>query len=72
MPIKIDRKVPMPPVQARGGKIYPWDELKVGDSFVVNKGTNGRQLCIQASGTRAPKKFESRIIDGVCRVWRTA
>lgn len=71
MPVKIERNVPMPEKNL-GATKYPWGDLKVGDSFVVQNGTNGRQLCIQATMTRTPKRFESRIVKGVCRVWRVA
>jgi hypothetical protein len=70
MAVKIDKNIPIPG-RARGGAIYPWDDLKVGDSFVVSTGTNGRQLCLSAGLTRPSKKFISRIVNGVCRVWRT-
>lgn len=71
MAVKIEKNVPLP--AKNGGTLkYPWDALKVGDSFEVMGRTNGRQLCIQASMTRAPKAFESRVIKGKTRVWRTA
>jgi hypothetical protein len=69
MAVKIEKGVPMPP-KNKGTAIYPWDDLKVGESFVVKKSTNGRQLCISASLVRAPKRFESRIQAGITRVWR--
>lgn len=71
MSIKIEKNIPIP-APSKGKAKYPWDKLEVGESFSVAKKTNGRQLCIQASMTRHPKKFESRIVNGKCRVWRTA
>lgn len=71
MPVKIERGIPMPPKNGGAAK-YPWDTLKIGESFVVSSTTNGRQLCIQANSTRTPKQFESRVLKGVCRVWRVA
>lgn len=71
MPTTIQKGIPLPPKKITNTK-YPWDKLKVGDSFVVEGRTNGRQLCIQAGLSRSPKRFESRVIDGVCRVWRVA
>ena len=71
MPIKIERNIPIPP-KNMGVTKYPWDDLKIGDSFIVTGRTNARQLCIQASMTRTPKKFESRIVKGITRIWRTA
>jgi hypothetical protein len=70
MNIKVERGIPMPAKNKSITK-YPWDDLKVGDSFKVAPRTNGRQLCIQASMTRAPKQFESRVVAGECRIWRT-
>ncbi len=67
MPIKIEKNVPLPP---KNGSKYPWDALKVGDSFKVEGRTNGAQLCFQVNRTRAPKKFVSRVVKGETRVWR--
>lgn len=72
MTVSIDRHISMPPKGNGGLAKYPWDKMKVGDSFKVDGRTNGAQLCFQANRTRAPKKFESRVIKGETRVWRTA
>ncbi len=71
MAIKIERGIKMPE-KTGGNAKYPWDQLKVGESFAVEGKTNGRQLCLQASMTRAPKRFESRVIGGMARCWRVA
>lgn len=70
MVVKILKGVPIPE-KSRGSRKYPWDELRVGDSFVVTTRTNGVQLCRQANHTRTPKLFESRVVGGKTRVWRT-
>ena len=65
--IKIESDIPMPTRSSR----YPWDILKVGESFKVNGRSNPRQLAKMASKRRAPKKFEARMVHGVNRIWRT-
>lgn len=69
MPVKIDKNIPIP---VKNSAKYPWDAMKVGDSFLVEGRTNGQQLCFQANRTRSPKKFVSRVTQGQTRVWRTA
>ncbi len=69
MSIKIENKVPIPPPN-QGVRKFPWDTLKVGQSFVVTSKSNVTQLCRMAQATRKSKKFEGRMLNGVKRVWR--
>ena len=70
--VPIDKGVPMPAdgrtVNARK---YPWYEMEVGDSFLLNSRKPGGSASIY--NTRlAPKFFESRKTAEGYRVWRTA
>lgn len=68
--VKIDSNVPMPKRNA-GVRIYPWDDMKIGDSFAVDSKANPRQLCVQANLSRPSKRFEARVQGGNKRIWRT-
>lgn len=70
MDMRIERGTPMPSKHA-GATKYPWEKLKVGERFAVEGASNGRSLCVCANRTRAPKVFESRIVNGETWVWRT-
>jgi hypothetical protein len=56
----------MPPPRS----VYPWDRMKVGNSFVVESKSNAKRLCDQANKTRAPKRFKARSVHGVKWIWR--
>lgn len=52
---------------------YPWDELKVGDSFFVPGATAakmGGSLSYQRR-KHPDRKFTSCTVDGGVRIWRT-
>lgn len=68
--IPIDKGVPFPEkIVSRGNKRYPWKELEVGDSFVLeNKGAHTQAA--RASQKYAPRRFRVRKMDGAFRVWR--
>lgn len=72
MVVQIDKGVPMPGLR-HGNAKYPWDEMGVGDSFVVPRTSNGRSLAISASqskGRLGKKQFESRKTGDIERIWR--
>lgn len=74
-PVKIEKGIPIPETRGRGCRsIYPWDELSVGDSFLLNKGSrqNSHSVTSYQSGKRSPKKFIYRKTADGYRVWRTA
>jgi hypothetical protein len=72
----IDEGVPLPPKRhgQKGGKlIYPFDELKPGDSF--ERPADQRNTVKAAAtqyGKRHGKTFATRITGDTIRVWRTA
>lgn len=67
--ITLYNKMPIP--NGRWRK-YPWDKMRVGQSFSVKSKASGHALCAQAMKTRKGKRFECHMIDGVCWIWRTA
>jgi hypothetical protein len=66
--VEIRRGVAMP---GKRSHKYPWDRLKVGDSFLVEANSSGTTLCRCANRKYAPKTFETRMIEGQVWVWRT-
>lgn len=73
MTYTVDKKVPIP--KRFGGKgaavKYPWHELEVGDSFLV-EGTEQRSVSSSAAsfGSRNKMKFATRKEGNKTRVWR--
>lgn len=67
--VKIDKGIKMP---AKNHRKYPWAEMQVGDSFLVQKGSGVTVLCRCANRRHAPKRFEARYQGGEARVWRVA
>lgn len=77
MEIEIRRQVPIPdPVLISGGnptgqkKIYPWDELEVGDCFIVELSSERMSSVIAKRHASHHQKYTRRLIDGKQWVWR--
>lgn len=69
MSIKIERNVPMP--ETRTNNKYPWDKMKVGDSFETDIEARSMYPTAIRAGAKLGKKFVVRTSDKGCRVWRT-
>lgn len=75
---EIETGHPMPPAAAGpGGKKYPLAEMKVGESIIAKTDKERNRIMCAANGhscTRAGqgKKFASRKVADVYRVWRIA
>lgn len=76
---KVDRDIPIPPINGRGEgrknpKLYPWDEMKVGDSFFVDTMLMHHMApTVQRQQLGRPGvKYTIRTIGTGVRVWRTA
>ena len=69
MAIKIQKNIPVPP-RTRPLR-FPFDKMKVGDSFLV-KGVKPANLYQSAHtyGRRMKEKFLVRSVDGGVRCWR--
>jgi hypothetical protein len=69
---KIEENIPFPTVFSLRHSKYPFEQMKVGDSFFV-PGINSTQF---SYALRAPnkgaenKRFASRTVEGGVRVWR--
>lgn len=82
--VTIDKNVPFPSARdERRPMKYPFDQLEVGDSFVIpihftgdKKIDKNRSVSVSVSILKAKKqlgfKFASRTVEGGKRVWRTA
>jgi hypothetical protein len=75
--ITIDKGIPVPTMRIRPSK-YPWADMDVGDSFLVEataEEMKARSASISRGATAAAKqlgrKFTVRKVDGGVRVWRT-
>lgn len=71
--IAIEKGIPMPASQAGRHRLYPWNEMEVGDSFLmpVTRGQTALNQCQKASA-RYGRKFSVRKVEGGYRVWRVA
>ena len=71
---EIERGIPIPTlVSNKGGQIYPWDQLEIGDSFRMKYS----RTPVSAANVRyAPKKFVGKTLsqNGVkfVRIWKIA
>lgn len=66
--VTIQKGIPIPHPKGRIPK-YPWDDLDVGDSFLVHAKTGSGNLKY-ANFKYAPKHFLSRKTTEGIRVWR--
>lgn len=71
--IKIDKGIPCPPRGQHKASKYPWEDMKVGDSFLFPKHL-GRQACYQSgayhNNKAGVKKFVIRRTPEGYRCWR--
>jgi hypothetical protein len=67
--VKIEKGVPMPGLGVGRSRKYPWREMEVGDSFVIQKSAYAQA---QLASKRTGFKFSVRKVDGAYRVWRIA
>ena len=67
--IKIEKNIPVPPF--RKALKYPFEEMQVGDSFLVTD-VKRENLAITARkyGKKAGKDFLVREVEGGVRCWR--
>lgn len=77
--MKIEKNIPIPPVQSSKGEGYPFRAMEIGDSFMVPlKDKTARELQQRMArkanyvSARYTMKFTTRVVEGGVRVWRTA
>jgi len=69
MDIKIEKGIPCPERRA-GGRLYPWDAMEVGDSFLIPDCERKRQFGLCSCAKRFGIKITTRRIGNDVRVWR--
>ena len=71
MEIKIEKGIPIPAGQQGAPRKYPFDEMEIGDSFLV---AEEKIRSVRALASLAKKKngmkVATRKVDGGFRVWR--
>lgn len=74
MTYTIEKNVPLPSPQRAGRPAkYPWREMRVGDSFVIDKPTQQAATRGREAGRSLGMKFSCRKIDANhTRIWRVA
>lgn len=70
--MKIDKDVPIPEKHHEGNSKYPWDEMEVGDSFLVDevKHISVAQGILRVNKLKKPKHFICKRVENGTRVWR--
>jgi len=72
--MQIEKNVPAPKSTRGRTSKYPWDKMQVNDSIAIDdpdQHHNARSSAAQY-GARHNKKFVSKVVDGVMRIWRVA
>jgi len=71
--LKIDKGIPLPARKGRAKK-YPFDQMDIGDSFLVPVGATKSDSSIYSSMSQAKKRLNINLtcarVDGGVRVWR--
>ena len=73
MKIKIDKNIPIPHKHYLCECKYPFNKLKIGDSFIVPKTVKDASIRTSATqfGKRHNMKFITRTVENGLRIWRT-
>jgi hypothetical protein len=73
---KIEKNIPVPANRNRGTSIYPFKEMKKGDSFFIpvkgEKEQQNRRKAVTASAYKHKVKITARVVDNGVRVWRVS
>jgi hypothetical protein len=71
MKYKIEKNVPIP--EKKGRKKYPFGDMEIGDSFVMQKVITTANSIARSYGNRHKVRFTCYAIsENKTRVWRTA
>jgi hypothetical protein len=67
--------IPEPRTKAKGG-VYPYTQMQVGDSFLVNEDRNNLLIYVCNKNRKAAKayntKYTAKRVEGGVRVWRVS
>lgn len=69
MKYTIENEIPIP---AHRNTKYPWDELEIDQSFLVDPAPKGFSSSVSLAGKRLGRKFTARTVGSGVRVWRVA
>lgn len=76
MTLKIEKGIPVPTHNARFAKQYPFDQMEIGDSFLVPMPANKSPSSIYSALSQAKKRLKINLtssrVEGGLRVWRIA
>jgi hypothetical protein len=68
---QIESGIPLPKPATRSGSKYPFAQMRIGDSFVVDKKQTNFGNTVHWAGKKTGFKFTTRAIDPTTtRVWR--
>lgn len=74
--LPIDRAIPVPEHNRRSAKKYPFEQMEIGDSFLVplaaDKSPSGIYSSIAQAKKRLSINLTSARVEGGLRVWRIA
>ena len=73
--VKIEKGVPMPVRSLQRDSLYPWKQMEVGDSFVMQSGKspNHASNMMRYQRQRTGRQYSSRTqADGTIRIWRVS
>ena len=70
--IEIEHGIPVPKRDNSKKKIYPWEKMLVGDSFVYSHKIASAYPVIRAANERfeGTRKFHVAEREGIVRIWR--
>lgn len=77
--IKVDSDIPIPEASRQGVKKYPFDTMRVGQSFLFEHNYETQRVACQRIGAiaatwvskhKSNRKFSCRTVEGGIRVWR--
>ena len=72
--IQVEKGIAMPAMRGNEGNAYPYEEMKVGDSFMVAGGTKSliNAVCARnkKAGVELSMTFTAKKVEGGVRVWR--
>jgi len=70
--IEIEKNIPIPTINGRGGVEYPYRKMEVGDSFLIPRYDSSTKSYPQIWRQRTGFKFRYRKEGNGTRYWRVA
>ena len=75
--IEVEKGIAIPEARTKAkGGVYPYSQMQVGDSFLVNEDRNNLLIYVCNKNRKAAKayntKYTAKRVEGGVRVWRVA